>query len=126
MFSPDVVPALWGQSEHSKKGINQNPPAVTLQRHDVRESMSDNSSESRRPVRKSSARSLASLFRRKKRDNGGVYSGSQLSIVWSSEHEEDDATDVDERPRLDEENLSQEAATGESKDTAGDFGQQSK
>ncbi|KAJ6192973.1 hypothetical protein J3E72DRAFT_407600 [Bipolaris maydis] len=86
--------------------------------------MSDNSSESRRPVRKSSARSLASLFRRKKRDNGGVYSGSQLSIVWSSEHEEDDATDVDERPRLDEENLSQEAATGESKDTAGDFGQQ--
>lgn len=124
MFSPDVVPALWGQSDDSKQGINKKKPAVTLQRHDVRECVGDSSSEPRRPVRKSSARSLASLFRRKRRDNSGLYSGSQLSIIWSSEHEDNDATGMDERPRLDEESLCQEAETGESEDTADDFGQQ--
>lgn len=118
MFSPDVVPALWGQSKDKKQGIHPKPPAATLQRHDVRESVGEDSSESRRPARKSSARSLSSLFRRKKRDNSGAYSGSQLSIVWSSEHEDNDATDMNERPQSDGGNRCEE--------TAGDFGQQSK
>jgi hypothetical protein len=127
MFSPDVLPALYSQSDDPKQVTSRNStPTVALRRRDVRESISDNGSEQRQPVRKTSMRTIGSFFRRKKRGDSSIHSSSQLATIWSLEQEEGDTNDTDEgQSQSDDGKLCDKVATGGNEDVAGNSNRQS-
>lgn len=80
MFSPDVMPALYGQPKTSQPGTSvKTAPSVASRRRDVRESIGEDGSEQHQPGRKSSMKKLGHFFRRK--PYGGVHSSGQLATI---------------------------------------------
>ncbi|KAL6153141.1 hypothetical protein ACJQWK_03347 [Exserohilum turcicum] len=90
MFSPDVVPSLYGQSSSSNKGsIRYSTPTSVRHKRGTREGAEDGS-EQRRAVRKRSTRTLGSFFKREKRPRSSIDS-SNLPTIPSSEKVDKDA-----------------------------------
>ena len=81
MFSPDVVPALYGQLNSPEQSTSRNC------RNDVKESIGEDLSEQHQHSRKSNLKKLSHFFRRK--PYGSLKRNSQADLQ-SSQHEERD------------------------------------